>query len=536
MGETSIKAVALCRVSTSKQRTEGTSLQAQETYIYDCAVNLGAEIVKLWSLDTSSKKGVNLARKDLQEIIAYCKAHKSVKYLILDEVDRFMRSVQEYYWWKTEFERVGVRLAYAKMPEITHEDNPMMVFKEMVAVFQAEASNHERITKTRDKMQARVAAGYYPGHPRPGYKKSEVSGLHVPAEPQWAQVRNTLREIASGTYTIDQGLKRLHERGYVTQWTGPKTPGGKVIDMYRFKEMLCDPYYAGIIKMSDWAINEHGLHTPMITKAEHETLLALVKGKGKKFTRNEHNPLFPFTNSMDCVACMEAGRKPARLVGYRHSNGKKRGSHKEYLRYRCRSCNFSIRQEALHAVFTEDPLRKLEQAITDEFGEALRASLAKIWRQAEGANLSLIRTLENELEELKRKKHALLMSMAANPELTPDFKEALDLVKAKVAEVEGSLNKAKDREQDFLEFAVFAMDVVTSWTRQWWELECGDRERCKQILFPAGFGLTQNKKVYTPEISIIYSGGITKNSPEGAEFTNMVTPAGVEPAIFRMRT
>lgn len=532
MGDKLTEAVALCRVSTSRQRTEGTSLEAQEKYIYDCAASLGAAITREpWSLDTSSKKGVNLARKDLHEIMAYCKAHKAVKFLILDEIDRFMRSVEEYYWWKVEFKKIGVRLAYAKMPEITFEDSPMVVFKEMVAIFQAEASNHERITKTRDKMQARVAAGYYPGCPRPGYKKGEISGLHIPTEPQWTQVRDTLKEIANGTYNIDQGLKRLHERGYKTR------KRGKQIDMYRFKKMLLDPYYAGIIAMSNWPVSEHGLHQPMITVAEHEALVAIVEGKGKRFTMNKHNPLFPFSNSMECVACLVAGAKHPRLVGYLHNNGKVGNSRKTYLRYRCRGCKLNIRQDTLHAAFNEYPLRKLEEAITERFGVTLNASLSKIWRQAEGANISLIQGLENQLADLASKRDSLYMSLGTDsPEERENFTAALNLVKSKMTEVEGNLNRAKDREQDFLEFAAFALDVVNNWTRQWWELEHSDRQRCKQMLFPAGFALNQNKKVYTPEISIIYSGELTKTAPEEAEFTRMVTPAGFEPAIFWMRT
>jgi site-specific DNA recombinase len=154
------KAVALCRVSTARQRAEGSSLEAQEKYVYECAAYHTADIVKMWSLDTSSKKGKNLARKDLNEIMQYCKQTKGISYLILDEVDRFMRSVDEYYWWKVEFKKIGVFLAYAKLPEITHQDNPMAVMREMMEVFRAEASNYERISKTTDKMQARVAAGY----------------------------------------------------------------------------------------------------------------------------------------------------------------------------------------------------------------------------------------------------------------------------------------------------------------------------------------------------------------------------------------
>jgi DNA invertase Pin-like site-specific DNA recombinase len=159
------EAVALCRVSTLRQQQDGNSLEAQEKYIYECADKLEATIVRVWSLNASSRKGKNIARKDLKEILEFCKHHKRVRYFILDEPDRFMRSVKEYYWWQVEFERIGVRLAYAKMPELVDQDDPITVMREMFEVFKGEASNHERITKTNDKMRARIAAGYYPFYP-----------------------------------------------------------------------------------------------------------------------------------------------------------------------------------------------------------------------------------------------------------------------------------------------------------------------------------------------------------------------------------
>ena len=40
-----VKAIALCRVSTVKQGVEGSSLEAQETRVYDAASLFNAEIV-----------------------------------------------------------------------------------------------------------------------------------------------------------------------------------------------------------------------------------------------------------------------------------------------------------------------------------------------------------------------------------------------------------------------------------------------------------------------------------------------------------
>jgi DNA invertase Pin-like site-specific DNA recombinase len=89
------KAIALCRVSTQGQANEGNLVPQQEN-VQRTADILGVDLMKVWALAVSSRKGKNLKRKDLIEMLEYCKRFKSVKYLIVDEVDRFMRSIEEY--------------------------------------------------------------------------------------------------------------------------------------------------------------------------------------------------------------------------------------------------------------------------------------------------------------------------------------------------------------------------------------------------------------------------------------------------------
>jgi DNA invertase Pin-like site-specific DNA recombinase len=113
MTTTKEKAIALCRVSTQGQANDGNLVPQQEN-VQKAADVLGVDLVKVWALAVSSRKGKNLKRKDLIEMLDYCKRYKSVKYLIVDEVDRFMRSIEEYYWWKMEFKRIGVRLSTRK--------------------------------------------------------------------------------------------------------------------------------------------------------------------------------------------------------------------------------------------------------------------------------------------------------------------------------------------------------------------------------------------------------------------------------------
>ncbi len=500
-----LKAVAQCRVSTSKQRLEGTSLEAQERYIYECADYFGAEIVKIWSLDVSSRKGKNLARKDLKEIFEYCKKHK-VQYYILDEVDRFMRSVEEYYWSKVEFKKIGVSLAYAKMPEITHADNPMTVFKEMVSIFQAEASNHERITKTNDKMQSRINEGYYPGYCHTGYTKSDVRGLHVPKQPEFSLLQEAITNLANGTTTLQSSLKWLDRNGFT------KKNGGK-LDMTRFKQILQEPYYYGAVSMRNFKQYEQGLHQAMITKEQFDVVARIARGQKAKFTVDRHNPDFPL-NGLLCEDCyIDHTVAAGKFTGYQNHNGKRKHDIVYYRRYHCRNCGMSFTRNVLHKM-TADYLApiKLDPTVRVE----LLHSLRRAWADIERSSLNEVNRLQTRLQQANEQRLKLVTALAMNPELTADLNEAIKLKKTEIDIIEGELDKSQDIEADFNEFAAFALDFVDNLKEHWWQLDHDDRGRCELLLFPQFLRVNHKRKVSTPEISAIYRYEPTKKTPIGA--------------------
>ena len=102
------KAIALCRVSTKQQLLDG-NLEPQEKRVLEAAKihNLLIPDGGWWKHAILSKRGKNVNRKDLNQMEQYCKRNKTVKYLIIDEPDRFMRSLEEYYYWKVKFKILG---------------------------------------------------------------------------------------------------------------------------------------------------------------------------------------------------------------------------------------------------------------------------------------------------------------------------------------------------------------------------------------------------------------------------------------------
>jgi DNA invertase Pin-like site-specific DNA recombinase len=97
-----ILAMALCRVSTPEQR-QNNSLNRQEQNVLKAAEDLGAEIPEdaWWSGNVSSKAGTNLKRKDLKEMLAYCKQHRNVKYFDNQDNLRHIMSLE------TELEKLN---------------------------------------------------------------------------------------------------------------------------------------------------------------------------------------------------------------------------------------------------------------------------------------------------------------------------------------------------------------------------------------------------------------------------------------------
>jgi hypothetical protein len=519
--------IALCRVSTVKQQVIGTSLEAQEKRVYDAAQFLGADIEKFWSLSVSSRKGKNFKRRDLHEMLAYAKQFKRVQYIIVDEVDRFMRGIDEFYYWKLRFrEEAGAKLIYAAKPGLTARDDIYSAFEEMIDVFKAEASNQERITKTTEKMQARIMAGYYPGQPKQGYQRTLQPGLHEPKQPEWDMLKLALNEVTSQQYLLHEALQRLNSKGY-------RTNTGRQLQMDKFKTILIDPYYAGIVQKANWPSNKHGLHKAMITVEQHETLKQVVAGK-KKVPHKQFNKKYLLSNVMDCTECLgdETARFP-KLVGYDHHNGKQGERRKYYEKYRCRTCGKERTRKQVHDGLSDilAPLR-LAREEQVELIDALRI----VWKQDHQDNAHYIQTLQTRSDELTDSKNSLVLAMATGKISEPDGNAALEKIKSDISDATDNIETAQNVEHDFVEFVQFTLGFIDELQNEWWELDQQHLRWCKQLLFPDGFSVSRAGKVYTPTISEFYRVATMKKDSEEPSFSELVTPAGFEPAIFRMRT
>ena len=78
----------------------------------------------------------------------------------------------------------------------------------------------------------------------------------------------------------------------------------------------------------------------------------------------------------------------------------------------------------------------------------------------------------------------------------------------------------------------FALEFADNLGCQFFSLQPNQVKKCKLLLFPNGFIVNANKKVYIPKISPFYRYRTNKKGSEETDFANMVCPTGFEPTTF----
>lgn len=251
-----ILAITTCRVSTPEQE-ENNSLDRQAEAVKKAAKELGAIIPDdgQWSGSVSSKVGNNVNRKDLKQMLEYCKKNSAVKYLLVHEVDRFMRSVDELFYFEVRFrEEVGVKIIYASQPQLNTDDYNAKLFKALEA-FKGETSNVERINKSIAGQTDALKEGRYPFAPKPGYMKGKLTGIPDIHPARGFALQKVLLDIAYRRVTPTQALINLNKSAFMSD-------GHSLYKMDKFRKIATDPFYAGILDVNKQVqvYNPDGLH------------------------------------------------------------------------------------------------------------------------------------------------------------------------------------------------------------------------------------------------------------------------------------
>lgn len=492
-----ILAIANCRVSTPEQEENG-SLGRQAKAVLDAATSLGAVIPDdgQWSGSVSSKAGTNVNRKDLLEMLAFCKQNKAVKFAIFDEYDRFMRSVNEGPYFEVLFQELGVKVWYASESDAFNGDDAMAKFMRSMSAFKAEGSNEERQHKSIVGDVAAIKLGKYPFPPKAGYKKGVIAAVPDIDEVRGPALQSVLIRLANKLITPTDAVKELNKTAFVK--------GRALYKMDKFRIIATDPFYAGIIDMNKQvkARNERGLHDPLISLEQHEELKRIfdAKKKNQSGPRKNGNPKYPLSNMVSCDLCKD--KSNGRYVGYDHGNGKSKTL--VYEKYRCRGCaRYMTRQELHTKVAKQFQASRISNDSLKDILEALNI----VWRREEASLVLDAQRIKNKITVINNQivDQVEAATNPSNASIKDNILAAITKKNEEVAELESELVELQHSTKlDKERFLKFAYEHIENMSSNFFELAPEYRTRCKQLIFPSGFYVDSNNKVYTPEISLLY--------------------------------
>jgi site-specific DNA recombinase len=533
-------AVAYVRISDKKQ-ISGESPQTQRKVIGDYAAGNNIEIVE-WFFD-EAKSGKNTDRKELLNLLKFVKKNsKKIDLVIVYKLNRGSRDALSYYVGvKAILEGEGIAIRSASEPMV--DDTPIGRFLEGMMVLNGQLDNEVKGSTTIDNMRSLARQGYWQHGPMIGYDKHTVfNGIGKPRPSMKPNamaplVKRVLERFAEGDINPVELMRYSHEIGLKTAGY-TKNDGTRISPKLLGKNgiygLIQRPEYAGFVhdKLTDNELVE-GKHQAIITPELYWHNQKLVNRKAKfKVAYSKRNTIYVLKDTLLCSGCGRPyyGSAPQTGGGKSHSP-----------RYHCyrSDCNGSKKQSIGTQEAHEAYLALLKQIQpTDSFLKGYKEILI---RQATKENDRLNSKVSGKRTQLDGIATTRLSTIRESVSATGkrkqelgDLLEGLDIEKLTAIDELDELLEKQAVQESKVKYAIKHMRNID---KQWLDADYDLRLRFQSMVFPEGTTLDIATMHFgTDKISPLYRYAPNKKDLTLAEKSSLVTPAGFEPAIFRMRT
>ncbi len=203
------KAIIYCRVSSTKQKIEGSGLESQEHRCRQYAEVKGYEVEAVFP-DDASGGGDFMNRPGMVALLSYLDAQPGKGYVIIfDDLKRFARDTEFHIKLRREFQTRGARI---ECLNFRLDDSPEGKFVETIFAAQGELEREQNRRQVIQKMKARVEKGYAVFHPPVGYSyvADRAHGkILVRDEPVASILAEALEGFRLGAFGVAGGSEAL---------------------------------------------------------------------------------------------------------------------------------------------------------------------------------------------------------------------------------------------------------------------------------------------------------------------------------------
>ncbi len=505
-------AVIYCRVSSTKQTTQGDGLASQETRCREYARYKGYRVIEVFRDDVS---GGLIDRPGMQAMLKFLKRQGGQSCaVIIDDISRLARGLEAHLKLRSAIGSVGGRL---ESPSIEFgEDSDSQLVENMLA----SVSQHQRQKngeQTRNRMRARAMNGYWVFGAIFGYRFERVSGhgkMMVRDEPLASIVAEALEGFACGRFDTQAEVKRF----LAAHPEFPRDSRGEIRNQ-RVTDILTNTLYAGYIDLANWSVRlQPAKHEPLIGFDTFRAIQRRLKEGARVPARKDLHESFPLRGFVLCGDC----GKPLTAC---YSRGRAR----QYPYYLCptkgcASYGKSIRREKLEGDFDEE-MRAL--CPTEEAADQAVALFRELWDSHNADAEEQVRDAKAELAGIEQKVGALLdRIMAASSEtVIAAYENRIRSLEERRAELDGQTRKRGVAPQSFDERFRTAMSFLRNPQKLWISERLEDRRTALKLVFAERPAYARNGGVRTAGKSLPFwvldqlKGGSSK----------MASPRGVEP-------
>ena len=488
-----IKALIYCRVSSKRQKEEGSGLDSQAHRCRQYAAQRGYKVEAVFP-DSYSGGGDFLQRPAMKALLAHADQNASTQYVVIfDDLKRFARDTV-FHW--------GLRQALESrnmVPECLNfnfDDSPAGRFIETIQAAHNQLEREENRQQTINRQKARLERGLWAFTTKKGYKVAkdpQLGKILVRDEPHATHLAHAISGYANGIYkTKTDACRFLCEQGFWHTSEPSKLS-------FRFAKIVRDPFYAGYIEYKPWNVTRRkGLHEPIISSSTHlKATQKLEGGASNKRARQAINPDFPLRGHILCADC-----------DLPFTAAWSRGCRQKYAYYFCRNkaCPGSgvipkekierefkdlLGQQTLSAEMiaaTQAIMQRLEIEMQsrrrEEQSRALRkikkvqddmANMMKLIRDASSDTLRSV--YESELEKLALKSDALQSLTQAPENIESAYRTTLDKVLTLMKDPYAAWSNADANQKQLLFYAFFLDKIPYSKDRGYRTTECVGSKR-----------------------------------------------------------
>ncbi len=510
------KALIYCRVSSQKQATQGHGLDSQELRCRQYAQNHGYEVEAVFPDDVSGG-GDFMKRPGLVALLSYLDAQPHKGYVVIfDDLKRFARDTEFHIALRRAFQR---RKARIECLNFKFDDTPEGKFIETIMAAQGELERQQNSRQVIQKMQARVAAGYWCFKPIIGYKYKRVDGhgkLLVPEEPVASIVKEALEGYASGRFETMVEVQRFLER----QPMYPKDPHGEV-HYQRAAEMLAQPFYSGYITVKKWGVElQPGKQQPLISLATGHAIQRRDKAMAKAPVRvniSDEFPLRGFVTCADCGQQLTACWSKGRSARYPYYLCDTRG---------CPSYRKSIRREKIEGEFEEllktlKPSQGLFHLAFEMFRDLWNEKLSSVERRSAA--------MRQDLALITKKVDQLLGRLvdATSESVVAAYERKIRDYETEKAVLADNLGRVGKPMKSFGDTYRTAFDFLANPLKLWHSQELADRRAVLRLVFSEKLPYQRGHGYRTAQVTAPFRFLGVSDESEG-----LVEPIGIEPTTF----